>query len=158
INEVAIGSNGTGRIDVIMSDVRTLNDANKTVESILFNRPTTLAGFLQPTPLETITEGSSYSAIGTTRAPDGSLVAYWQQSNGASSDLYASRSGPVPGNLATWTDPIRLTSDPNLELKPSLAVDTDGSYQVIYEMQTPVNQIPGRPGIAAPVDPPVGAP
>lgn len=158
IGQVAIGSNGAGRIDVIFADVHTLIDPNKTVESVLFNRPSTLAGFLQPTSLETITEGATYSGIRTTKDPNGALVAYWQHANGASNEIYASRSGPVPNSLATWSTPIKLTTNPDIEIKPTLAIDTDGTYQLAYQDVVPVNNIPGRPSIQASPDVPVGLP
>src|SRR5262249_13191387 len=62
--------------------------------------------------------------------------------------------GPA-GGPSTWTSPVRATSGEGvLKFNPALAVDTDGSMQVVYESRTAKGSQPGP----APLDPPVGAP
>ena len=153
ISSVAIGSRGPGRIDVLLAHSRQFEDYS--VESRLYNRPSTAADFALPTALEIVAENANFSHLRTVRAADdGALVAYWQQSDGVTTEVFASRVGPSPAGPATWSEPIRLTSGENIEVTPSVAVDTDGTYQVVYESQaTPVPL-----GLSSQADPAVGVP
>ena len=157
VGSVAIGSEGPRRIDVLLTHSRTFEDSS--VESRLYNRPSTIAGFASPTALEIVAEDANFSHLRTVRAADdGALVAYWQQGDGVTNEIFASRIGPVPAGSSTWSAPIRLTSGDDLEFAPSVAVDTDGTYQVVYEKATaPVPAAPGEPP-PSPADPAVGMP
>jgi len=159
VGSVAIGSEGPGRIDVLLTHSRTFQD--NSVESRLYNRPSTVAGFASPTALEIVAEDANFSHVRTVRAADdGALVAYWQQGDGVTNEIFASRIGPTGAGSATWSAPIRLTSGEDLEFDPSVAVDTDGTYQVVYEKATaPVPAPPGESeSSASAADPAVGMP
>ena len=158
VGGLAIGSHTPGQIDVLFSHTRTLNDGpqgtRNTVESRLFNRQTTLAGFAQPATLEEVARDASFSTLRTTNAPDGSLVAYWQQNDGQVSDVFATRKAPAGG---PWARPFQVTSGGDLEIKPSLAVDVvngQQAYQVMYEAEVARGDTPAAPTL----DAPVGAP
>lgn len=153
VADVAIGSRGPGRIDVLLAHARQLTDGS--VESRLYNRPSTATGFALPTAVEIVAENAGFSHLRTVRAADdGALVAYWQQSDGVTNEVFASRIGPLGAGPATWSKPMRLTSSEDLEITPSLAVDVDGTYQVVYEKrETPLVITP-----SVQADPAVGVP
>jgi len=141
ISGVAINSRGPGRIDVLVAHSRQFEDDS--VESRLYNRPSTAADFALPTALEIVAENANFSHLRTTRAPDGALVAYWQRNDGVTNEVFASRVGPTPAGAGTWARPIHLTSGEGIEVTPSLAVDVDDTYQVVFEQRvSPLNPPP----------------
>jgi hypothetical protein len=150
ISGVAIASRGPGRIDVLVAHSRQFDD--NSVESRLYNRSSTAADFALPTALEIVAENANFSHLRTTQAPDGALVAYWQQGDGVTNEVFASRVGPAPAESGTWSRPIRLTSGEDIEVTPSLAVDVDDTYQVVFEQRvSPLDPPPSIQG-----DPTVG--
>jgi hypothetical protein len=156
-NEVAIGSEGPDRLNVLLNYSRALPDG--TVEQRLYSRPSTVAGFAAPAALELVSDQGMFSHLRTLQAPDGGLVAYWQQSGGATNEVFASRIGPAG---ATWSRPAPLTADnprlpgsnlptgTNLPFAPSVALDSDGRFQVVYEVVAApgANPSPPRPDLA----------
>jgi hypothetical protein len=143
ISQLAIGSEQAGRIDVLMAYDVPMSDG--TALNGLYNRPSTTAGFANPAYVELVASRADFSHLRALQTPDGGLLAYWQQSDGITNDIFASKIGPV---TSTWSAPMRLTNDSNpadygglppgsdLPVAPSVAVDTTGNYQVVYQMQS----------------------
>jgi CARDB/Dockerin type I domain len=163
-NSVALGSDGSGRVDVLFS--YGIGNSDGTYTSTLYDRPTTIAGFSQPATIVQISTGANYSDLQTTTGASGTLVAYWEQSDGVTNQIYsatvsgasAGSSGvfnPDTGNPATaWSTPSQLTDDPNVPIEPTLAVDGNGKFQVLYDNTLPFDGISN----GNPTDPSVGAP
>ena len=154
---VAIGSEGSGRVDVLFSHV--VENPDLSAQSRLYNRPTTIAGFASPAAVEIVSENANYAHLRTLQHPaDGSLVAYWQQSDGVTLDVFASHLDP---NSSTWTRPFRLTNG-DVEVTPSLAIDTDGTYQLVYEENSFISAPSSAPNASLAAElsfaPPVGVP
>ncbi len=146
---LAIGSEAPGRVDVQFAHVTENPDLS--AESRLYNLPTTIAGFAAPTAPELIAQDANFARLKTIKAPDGSMVTYWQQSDGVTIDVFASQ---FDATTSTWSRPFRLT-DGEVEVTPSLAIDTDGTYQLVYEEQAFVG---GNPSPAPEANAPAGAP
>ena len=161
IREMALGSESPGRVDVLLAYDRLLPDDS--VQHYLYNRPTTTAGFGSAAPVETVATHANFSHLRTLQAPGGGLIAYWQQSDGVVNEIFSSRIGPA---TSTWSAPAPLTAGnplltgsrqptgTNIQFAPSVAVDTDGRYQVVYEVVAAPGAKPSPPR----QDPPVGNP
>jgi hypothetical protein len=98
-------------------------------DSRLYARTTTAAGFGQATAAAEVDADGNYSGLAVTNAADGGLLAYWQQSDGQINDIYASKRSAD----GTWAEAVRLTGGSEIQQAPSLAVDTDGGYALVYE-------------------------
>jgi hypothetical protein len=149
---LAIGSESPGRIDVQFS--HSARNSDGSVTSRLYNRPTTIAAFGAPAAAETIAEGPNFAHLRTIKAPDGGLVTYWQQSDGVVHDVFAARLDPAS---LTWSRPFRLSSG-EMESTPSLAIDADGSYKLVYEDRSFVGAPSPQAGPIVAAAPPVGMP
>lgn len=154
---VAIGRDKLGRVNVLFS--YRVQNSDRSVDSRLYNRPTAPAAFTQPAGVEQISQGANFTHLSTTNAADGSLVLYWLREDGINNGVFLSvlsRSSTNPS--AAWSTPDPLTSTSNLTLAPSLAVDTDGRFQVLYDHIVP--QSNGQPRTPAPPtqEPQVGVP
>ncbi len=145
VGSVAVGSDKTGGVDVLFA--YQVQNADGSIDSRLYNLP------LSTGAVEQIAGGQNYTALRTTNAPDGSLVAYWQQEDGITNGVYESTLARTTANpSAPWSTPIRLTSTTNLTLDPSVAVDTTGQFQTLYNTGVPT----GGTASTAPTDPAVG--
>ncbi len=135
IDVVRIGSEGGDRIQVLVGHSQT--DADLMVSSRLFGRSSTQAMFASPLPLAIVAENMNFSNLAVTNAPDGALLAYWMSGNGQSAEATASKLGPLGTGPANWSRPFALSStDGNVfPMSPSLAIDTNGEYQLVYEMR-----------------------
>jgi hypothetical protein len=161
IDEVAIGSERAGRLDVLLTYERALPDGS--VEHYLYNRPSTEAGFATPTAVEIVASQANFSHLRTLQVPGGGLVAYWQQSDGITNEIFTSRIGPA---TTAWSPPAPLTAGnplipgssrptgTNIQFEPSVALDTDGRFQVVYSVVAAPGADPSPPR----QDPPVGNP
>ena len=99
IGELAYGSNGAGQISLLFSDTKSTPAIPATLTtpavpgqpaiSILYSRSTTLGGYLDNTPVVTVSQNENYSHLRTTSAADGTLVAYWQADTGATNTVEA---------------------------------------------------------------------
>ncbi len=138
IRSLAIGSEGPGRIDVLMTHVMPSEGADRPATSTLYNRPTLVTRFGQPTAVETIASNANFSHLQTLATPDGSLIAYWQQSDGVTNEVFSSRIGPPGQGPIRWTTPSPVTSGESIEYDPSLAVDSDGSLVLVHANKSPV--------------------
>jgi hypothetical protein len=155
IRSLALGSEAPGRMNVLMADV--CKQADGTSASVLYNRPSTSADFTSPAIVETVAQGTSFSFLHTVPDPQGGLIVYWQANNGLTDNVYSALLGPTPGSA--WSRPQRLTSSDQLEFTPSLAIDTDGTYQVVYHAVSPATtSFSPPPPPAPPPDHPVGIP
>jgi hypothetical protein len=134
------------------------------VAHVLYNRPSTAAGFGAPAALEQVADHANFSHLRVLEDPQGGLLAYWQDSDGITNEVYASRLDPA---TLTWSPSFALTDDnprapdnplpagADIPFAPSAAIDSNGLYQVVYEqVAAPGNNNPG-PG---PQDQPVGNP
>jgi hypothetical protein len=161
IGEVAIGSERAGRLDVLLTYDRALPDG--TADHFLYNRPSTVAGFGMPAAVEVVADSADFSHLRMLQARDGGLIAYWQQSDGITNEIFTSRIGPT---TSVWSPPAPLTAGnpmvpgshqstgTNIQFAPSVAIDTDGRYQVVYA----VNAAPGAATSPPRQDPSVGNP
>src|SRR5262249_21267356 len=115
-NNVAIGSDGTGRIDVVFS--YSVVNADGTLSTTLFNRIAPTSTFASAQPIVQLASNSNFSGLRTTSAPSGAMVVYWQQSDGQSDQIEETTvlNGVESG-------PTQLSDDPNLATNPSIAVD-----------------------------------
>ena len=136
IDSLQIGSQGGDRVNVLVAHSQT--DTDLRVTSRLFSRSSSLATFASPQPLAIVAENMNFSHLHITTAPDGGLVAYWMAGNGQTTEVTASRLGPVGNGPSLWSQPLALSStDGNVfPMSPSLAVDANGEYQLVYEMRT----------------------
>src|SRR5262249_759044 len=57
----------------------------------------------------------------------------------------------------SWATPVRLTSGPDLEVTPSLAVNKDGTFDLVYEHRVAPGATPGGPALDQPIGAPVSA-
>ncbi len=126
LGSLAMGSDGAGRIDLLMTSTvsnpnTTTNppdpnvpNPSPTVTTTLYNRVSSAANFLNSTPLETVTSGSNYSFLSTTNDNTGNLIAYWEQSDGQTNDVYAA----VRSADGAWSDPAPLSNDHGLKYAP----------------------------------------
>jgi hypothetical protein len=162
VSQIAIGSERSGRIDVVTA--YSVQNSDGTAVVGLYNRPSTTAGFINPAYAELVARHADFSHLRTLQTTGGGLLAYWQQSDGVTNDIFASKIGPA---TSVWSAPMRLTNDSNplnyggpppgsnLPVAPSVAVDTNGSYQVVYEMATAAAN--NNPGMGT-LDVPIGIP
>jgi hypothetical protein len=130
VGSLAIGTEQAGRINVLMTHAMADPQTGE-IDSRLYSRATTLAGFTQPAGVVEVARDTTFSHLRTTNAPDGALVAYWQHGNGLTNEVYAAHKSAG----APWAEPVRLSADAELSFTPSLAIDTDGTHQLVYEMQ-----------------------
>jgi CARDB len=144
---VAMGSDGTGRVNVIFS--YSVNNADGSISTTLFERPATTAGFTTQLPAVQLATDSNFSSLRTTNAPTGALVAYWEQSDGQINQIFETT---IMQGVATT--PTQLTDDPNVAMEPSVAVDSNGVVQVLYDNDI----LFGGTSQGSPTDPTVGAP
>ncbi|MEM7313604.1 MAG: GEVED domain-containing protein, partial [Planctomycetota bacterium] len=135
INSVAIGTNGNDRLNVLISHSQKLD--NQRVVSQLFNRVSTPQTFSNAQPAEVVAKDLNFANLRTTNAPDGSLVAYWMGGDGQKNNVWAASLSPVGESPAVWSDPFTLSAQDGNQLPfaPSMAVDIDGEYQLVYEMR-----------------------
>lgn len=150
-NELALGRDKLGRINVIFS-YRNPAAADGSVQVFLLDRSTDPTTFANPTGVEQIAAGANYSAVQTTSEADGSLVAYWQQADGVNNGVFYSvlnRSSASPS--APWSVPTTLTSTTDLTMYPSLAIDTNGHMDVLFDQRTPEGGTAASPSQAPPV-------
>ena len=146
-NNVAIGSDGTGRVDVVFS--YSVVNADGTLSTTLFNRIATTATFGSSQPVVQLASNANFSGLHTASAPSGAMVVYWQQSDGQSDQI---EEATVLNGVESG--PTQLSDDPNLATKPSIAVDGSGTVQVLYD-----NTIPyGGSSQGTTSDPQVGTP
>ena len=146
-NNVSLGSDGNGRVDVVFS--YSVMNANGTVTTTLFNRPATIAGFAVSQPVVQLASGANFSGLRTTSSPSGAMVVYWQQSTGQADQI---EEATVLNGVESG--PTQISDDPNVATSPSLAVDGSGTMQVLYD-----NSIPyGGSSQGTTSDPQVGAP
>jgi hypothetical protein len=141
INGVTLGSNGIGRIDVLMSYIQSLPDGTTT--STLYDRPSNITNFgniAQPPMVEPVAEGATYSGLRTVPDPQGGMFAYWQQTDGVNNEVYeAHLSTPAQGSV--WSQPMRLSTNPDLTFNPSMAPDVGASGEnlvVVYHTKPAV--------------------
>jgi hypothetical protein len=146
-NNVAIGSDGPSRVNVLFS--YTVANGDGTNTTTLYQRPATTAGFTNSLPAVQISANANYSGLQTTETASGSLVAYWEQSDGTVNQIFETT---ITAGVATA--PVQLTDDPNVAQRPSVAVDTSGKLQVLYDN----NVLYGGTSQGTPADPSVGAP
>lgn len=144
---VAMGSDGAGRASVVFSYQS--EGADGAILTGLYQRPATTANFTSTQPAVVISQNSNYSGLKTTQAPNGSLVAYWQQSDGQTNQIFSS----ILTN-GTATTPTQLSTSQNIARSPSAAVDSDGKIQLLYNDST----LFGDTANGSPTDPTVGAP
>jgi hypothetical protein len=135
INGLALGSEGIDpnlgvqRLDLLMSYAD--QEPDGTTASHIYSRPSTSTNFLSAQPLETIAEGATFSHVRTTNDAQGNLIAYWQQSDGVTNDVFAASLG-VAGSGAAWSVPMKLSTGQSLQFTPSVAVDSDGTFQSVF--------------------------
>ena len=179
ISQIAIGSsgmeNGRERIDVLLAHTQNLasdpQHPNGQVVSNLYHRSAWTDDFAAQAGVQTAAENTNFSYLRTLKHPDGGMLAYWQQGDGRTNEIFAAHlAGPGPGG-STWGRPTQLTFGEDLEVAPVLAVDSTGgdtSFQVMFH-QKPMpgetmvhpqdNGVPmkgGVGGITAPVLPELG--
>jgi hypothetical protein len=144
---VAIGSDGSGRVNVIFSYSTT--NADGTMTNILYERPAKTTTFTSTLPAVQIAQNADFSSLKTTSAPTGALVVYWEQSDGQVNQIFESTI--MQGVAST---PTQVTDDPNVASEPTAAVDTSGTLQVLYDNSV----VYGGTSQGSPTDPTVGAP
>jgi hypothetical protein len=144
---VAIGSDGTGRVNVLFSYESPNADGSLT--TALYQRPATTAGFTNSLPAVQIGANADYSGLKVTNNPTGGLVAYWEQSDGQMNQIFEST---ITSGVSTT--PTQVSDDPNIAMEPSAAVDTNNVLQVLYDNTI----IYGGTSQGSPTDPSVGAP
>src|SRR5262249_26604075 len=157
----AIGSELPGQtIDVLLAYSRALPDGS--VEKTLYNRPSTVAGFDTATRVELVASHANFSFLKAVDSSAG-LLAYWLQSDGQTNEVFASPLSPTP---SVWSTPVRLTNDnaaaapdsappgTNLPMYPSVALDTNGNYDVVYDNES----VPGAGVSSTNTDQPIGVP
>jgi hypothetical protein len=130
ISNLVLGSDAAGNVTLLFSHA--LTHADKRVESRLFSRTTTMLNFSQPAGLVEVARNAQFAGVELTNAPDGKLVAYWQNSLGRDSDIFAAKL-----NGAQWDKATRVTGGAEIESNPSLAIDTDGKYQLVFDQRDP---------------------
>jgi hypothetical protein len=145
---IAIGGDASGKITTMVWYSVTDPDVSDATaiasDSRLYARTTAAAGFGQAAAAIEVDADGNYSGLAVTNTPDGSLLAYWQNSDGQINDVYSSK---LAAN-GTWSQPVRLTAGSEIEQAPSLAADADGSYAVVYEKRAAAtipefpNQVP----------------
>lgn len=146
-NNVAMGSDGAARVDVMFS--YSVINADGTVSTTLFNRPATTASFTSSQPVVQLANDSNFSGLRTTNSPNGAMVVYWQQSTGQADQI---EEATILNGVESG--PTQISDDPNLATSPSLAVDGSGTVQLLYD-----NAIPyGGSSQGTSSDPQVGAP
>src|SRR5262249_46300298 len=124
---LAMGSDGPGRIDVLLA--AEVANADGTMTSTLYNRTSLASAFLASTPVETVAGGSDFSFLRTTNDKTGGVSAYREPGDGQNNDIYSS----LRGADGTWSAPAPLTNDHGLKYAPALAVDKDGTLQTVFE-------------------------
>jgi hypothetical protein len=156
---VALGAEAPGRMNVLFSYRRAL--ADHSVDSRLYNRPTTLAEFAASAAIEPVSAGANYSHLRTTSMPDGSLVATWHQGDGVVNEVFASVLRPAGARATPWSQPARLTASEIVEEHPAVAIEPDGAFRLLYEMFDPSGTGGGAAGApvgdAIPVVPGIGS-
>ncbi len=145
--DVAMGSDGSGRVNVVFSYQS--ENADGSLSTGLYQRPATTATFTSNLPAVQITQNANYTGLRTTNTPTGALVAYWQQSDGQQNQIFEATisNGVVAG-------PSQISTSNNVAQSPSAAVDGDGKIQLLYNDAT----LFGSTANAAPTDPTVGSP
>jgi hypothetical protein len=144
---VAMGSDGAGRANVIFS--YQTEGADGSVSTGLYQRPSTTAGYASTQPAVVISQNANYSGLRTTNSPTGALVAYWQQSDGQSNQIFSTT---ITNGVATA--PTQVSTSQNVARSPSAAIDGDGKIQVMYNDST----LFGDTSNGSPTDPTIGAP
>ena len=155
--EVALGRDPQGNINVLFEYRNPLANVGDPVQSALLDRPTSPANFAQPTGTEQLDQNANFSHLQTTNAPDGSLVAYWQKGDGVDNGVFYST---LADASLPWTTPTALTSTTDLTMAPSLAVDTNGHMDVLFDQRTPEGGQPGGspdPQVGVTLEPGVGS-
>ncbi len=143
IDSVQIGSQGDDRVNVLVAHSQ--NDTDMKVTSRLYSRSSIQATFASPQPLAIVAENMNFSHLRTINAPDGALLAYWMAGNGQTTEVTASKLSPSGSAPSTWSQPFTLSSTDGdvFPMSPSVAVDTNGEYQLVYEMRTaPISTLP----------------
>jgi GEVED domain/CARDB len=146
IDSVQVASNGGENIHVLVGHTQPM--ADKSIRSKLYNRPATTSTFTSPQPVQVVAENMNYAHLRTTNGPSGELVAYWMSGEGQTTDVYGSVLGPASSGPAIWSrvEPLTSTDGNEFPFTPALAVDTDGTYQLVYERRTPpASELPGFP-------------
>ncbi|MEM7313358.1 MAG: CARDB domain-containing protein, partial [Planctomycetota bacterium] len=133
---VELGTNGTDRLQALLSHVQT--DPDGEVASTLFARESQVGQLSQPQPLVTVAENMNFSFLETTNGPDGSLTAYWLGGDGATNNVVATTLPAGNDSTNFWSDPVQLTSlaADQFPMVPDLAIDLDGSMELVYESQS----------------------
>lgn len=153
---VALGGDKLGRMDVLFS-YRVLH-ADRSVDSVLYDLGLDPSNPSGNTFAEQIAHNENFSHLSATNAPDGSLVAYWQQGDGVTNGVFESTlSRSMTNPTLPWTAPTPLTSTTDLTLSPSVAVDTNGNYQVLYHDRVAAGAAQPAVGATA-AQTPVGVP
>jgi hypothetical protein len=127
IQSLAMGSDGESRVDVLMTAVN--SNPGHAATSTLYNRVNIASNYLNMTPVETVADGSNFSFLHTTNDMFGNLVVSWEQSDGQTNDAFAA----VRSASGTWSAPAPLSNDHGLKYAPAVAVDTDGTFQTVFE-------------------------
>ena len=130
---LALGSQAPGQINVLFN-YRAPN-ADGSLDSKLYDRASDSRSFGDPATIETISQDGDYSHIRATNLPDGSLVASWKNGDGVINDIFAATLSP--SGASAWSKPIQLTQGTTIEQRPSVAVEPDGQFQVLYEIAQP---------------------
>ncbi len=146
-DNVALGSDGTGRLNTIFS--YSVTNADGSIATSLFDRPATTASFTNSLPAVQISTNANYSDLRTTNAPSGALVAYWEQSDGSMNQIFETT---ITQGVAST--PTQITDDPNVASEAMAAVDSTGTLQVLYDNDV----LYGGTSQGSPTDPTVGAP
>jgi hypothetical protein len=137
IQDIALGQDGAGNIHTLIAERTVMPDS--TVVWQLLDRISPAASWTAPTTLETVSTGAHYSDIQVTNDAHGNLVAYWQQSNGINNNDWAATYNPSPtSGTPVWSTPFQVTDNPDVAVEPTLAVDTNGKFDVAYDHQVPV--------------------
>jgi len=126
---VALGSEAAGRVNVLFN--YRVQNADRSLDSKLYNRPSTSAAFADPTTVEVIAVDTNFSHIRTTNMSSGALVVSWKAGDGETNEIFAST---LTANATAWSKPIQLTQGTTIEQRPSVAVEPNGKFQVLYEV------------------------
>jgi hypothetical protein len=154
LTSLAMGSDGQDHIDVLMTASN--SHPGSVATTALYNRASLAANFLSSQPVETVSTQSNYSFLRTTNDSGGNLVAYWEQSDGQTNDVYAA----VRSAGGSWSTPTALSNDHGLKYAPAVAVEKDGTYETVFETKpdpTPTMLVGGQsvpimaPGTSTPV-------
>ncbi len=137
IEQLALGSTQAGRVDLLIAYSTVTDEQSQSVQSVLWNRSTPAEQFLQPAYLETVAENSTFYHLRTHQSAAGMTV-YWQRSDGVQNDVYVTRRG----SNGVWLPPSALTYDPTFEFAPSLAIDEQDVFVLVYEQLN----VPGPDG------------